>query len=209
MMMGMPDFSQERQLVDQGFTRIAGVDEVGRGALCGPIVAAAVIFSLEQIKDENSPWLDELDDSKRLTPRQREKLFFYILNQVAAVGLGFCSPVEIDRLNIARASQKAMARAIAQLSLKPDFILVDGFLVDGVEYPQRRIIGGDRQCKSIAAASIVAKVMRDWIMTKLAAIWNIYDWPRNKGYGTKKHYQALAAFGPCLIHRLSFNLRGK
>ena len=207
--MGMPDFSQEKQLIDQGFTRIAGVDEVGRGALCGPIVAAAVIFSIDQIKNEDSPWLNELDDSKRLTSRQREKLFFRILRGVEAVGLGFCSPVEIDHLNIARASRRAMTRAIDHLSLEPDFILVDGFLVDGVEYPQRRIIGGDRQSKSIAAASIVAKVMRDWIMTKLAAIWQVYDWPRNKGYGTKNHYQALANFGPCLIHRLTFNLRGK
>ena len=205
----MPDFSQEKQLIDQGFTRIAGVDEVGRGALCGPIVAAAVIFSIDQIKNEDSPWLNELDDSKRLTSRQREKLFFRILRGVEAVGLGFCSPVEIDHLNIARASRRAMTRAIDHLSLEPDFILVDGFLVDGVEYPQRRIIGGDRQSKSIAAASIVAKVMRDWIMTKLAAIWQVYDWPRNKGYGTKNHYQALANFGPCLIHRLTFNLRGK
>jgi ribonuclease HII len=103
----------------------------------------------------------------------------------------------------------AMARAISNLSLKPDFILVDGFIIDGVEYPQRRIIGGDRKSKSIAAASIVAKVMRDWIMNKLANIWNVYEWPKNKGYGTRYHYQALAEFGPCLIHRLTFNLRGK
>jgi|Deesub1362B_J571_1020462.scaffolds.fasta_scaffold00019_11 ribonuclease HII len=207
--MGMPDFSQEKQLIGEGFTRIAGVDEVGRGALCGPIVAAAVIFSVNQIKNEKRNWMTELDDSKRLTPRQREKLLFWILNQVEALGIGFCSPIEIDKWNIARASRMAMARAISNLSLKPDFILVDGFIIDGVEYPQRRIIGGDRKSKSIAAASIVAKVMRDWIMNKLANIWNVYEWPKNKGYGTRYHYQALAEFGPCLIHRLTFNLRGK
>jgi len=102
-----------------------------------------------------------------------------------------------------------MCRAINQLPHQPDFILVDGFHLDGVDYSQRKVIGGDRKSRSIAAASIVAKVTRDWVMSRLDEIWGVYQWAQNKGYGTKAHFEALATFGPCIIHRLTFNWRGK
>lgn len=205
----MPDFSCEKDLISAGFSPIAGVDEVGRGALCGPVVAAAVVFSPKQIQEEKEDWLIKIDDSKRLTSRQREKLFFLIINHIDDLGLGFCSPIEIDKFNIRRASQIAMVRAVNRLSRPPGIVLVDGFYLDGVDYLQKRIIGGDRKSRSIAAASIVAKVMRDWIMCKLSENWSVYKWKRNKGYGTREHFDALAAFGPSPIHRLSFNLREK
>ena len=205
----MADFSYERELISAGFTRIAGVDEVGRGALCGPVVAAAVVFAPQQILEEREDWIQKIDDSKILTSRQRERLFSFIVTQVEDLSLGFCSPLEIDEFNIGRASQIAMSRAINQLPHQPDFILVDGFHLDGVDYSQRKVIGGDRKSRSIAAASIVAKVTRDWVMSRLDEIWGVYQWAQNKGYGTKAHFEALATFGPCIIHRLTFNWRGK
>lgn len=146
----MADFSYERELISAGFTRIAGVDEVGRGALCGPVVAAAVVFAPQQILEEREDWIQKIDDSKILTPRQRERLFSFIVTQVEDLSLGFCSPLEIDEFNIGRASQIAMCRAINQLPHQPDFILVDGFHLDGVDYSQRKVIGGDRKSRSIS-----------------------------------------------------------
>jgi ribonuclease HII len=203
----MPDFLFEQKAMAQGYRRVAGLDEAGRGALFGPVVAAAVVFPSEKITTETRGWLSEVDDSKRLAPRKRKRLCREILTHADSVGWGVISSREIDRNNIYWASLEAMRQALAALSQPPDFLLVDGLKLNGVNYCQERIPQGDRKSLSIAAASIVAKVLRDEMITRLDRLFEGYGLARNKGYGTQEHFTALKSRGPSVCHRHSFNLR--
>ncbi len=202
----MPDFKIEKRAMKRGFRFIAGVDEAGRGALFGPVIAASVIFPGELIKKGLSDWLTEIDDSKALSPRKRKRLLKDILANAASVGWGMATPFEVDQENIYRASLKAMKRAVENMPLTPDYILVDGFNINNVNYPQKAIRQGDKKSITIAAASIMAKVLRDEMMAHLDKIFEGYGLGENKGYGTKKHYHALKERGPSLFHRRTFRL---
>jgi len=178
---------------------VAGLDEVGRGALCGPVFAGAVILG-DEIDTSG------LDDSKRLTARQREALALRVRRDAHAVAIGVCQPDEIDRLNILRATQLAMRRAVEALARRPDLVLVDGHLpVPALALPQRAIVKGDAQSVSIAAASIVAKVARDAEMQRLDERFPGYGLSGNKGYGSEEHREALRRLGPSAAHRRSFH----
>jgi len=177
---------------------VAGVDEAGRGPLAGPVVAAAVVLDLTH------RW-DGLDDSKQLTAAQRDEVFARVLARARAFAWSVAGPRLIDRLNIRRATHGAMARAVAALSLVPDLVLVDGHeTVGGIAAEQQAVIGGDARCLSIAAASVLAKVVRDRIMERLDRVWPAYGFARHKGYGTAEHLEAIRAHGPCPLHRWSF-----
>jgi ribonuclease HII len=203
----MADFRIEKKMMREGYTRIAGVDEVGRGALFGPVVAAAVILPEELIWRSPRGWVREIDDSKLLSPARRKRLAMAILANAASVGIGFATNFEIDQDNIYWASLKAMRRAVENLRITPDFVLVDGFGINNVNYSQRAIPKGDRKSITIASASIVAKVLRDEMMIHMDRFFEGYCLSKNKGYGTRDHYLALREKGPTFFHRLSFNLR--
>jgi ribonuclease HII len=205
----MADFKIEKRIIKKGFRAIAGVDEAGRGAIFGPVVAAAVILPFVLRRPSLSGWAEEIDDSKLISPPKRKKLAGVILGNAVSVGIGMATNYEIDQKNIYWASLSAMRRAVENMPLAPDFILVDGFRLNGVNYPQRSIVQGDRKSISIAAASIVAKVLRDEMMIHLDRVYEGYALSKNKGYGTREHYEALRETGPTLFHRLTFNLRYK
>ncbi len=187
----------EKILYGRGYRFIAGVDEVGRGALAGPVVAAAVILTGEGD-------YSEIRDSKVLTPRRRERLAESIRCQALGTAIGSVAEGEIDRINILRATHEAMRQAVAGLPVSPDIVLVDGFWLPGIDAPCIGIVDGDALSYSIAAASIVAKVHRDATMTALAAEFPQYGFNRNKGYGTRAHRSAIAAHGACPFHRRTF-----
>lgn len=172
---------------------------MGRGPLAGPLVAAAVILPADQA-------IKGIDDSKKLSPAQREKLFVKINAKAVAVGIGIAGHLEVDRLNVGKANRLAMERAVARLKVRPDFILLDGgrYRID-LPLPQRGITAGDAKCTSIAAASIVAKVVRDKMMRKYHRIFPRYRFDRHKGYGTREHLRLLRRHGPSPIHRFSFH----
>ena len=176
---------------------ICGIDEVGRGPLCGPVVASAVILP----KDCQILYLN---DSKKLSEKKREELYDVIMEQAIAVGIGMASPQQIDEMNILQATYEAMRQAIAGLKVKPAVLLNDAVTIPGVEIPQIPIIKGDAKSVSIAAASIIAKVTRDRMMVEYDRIYPGYDLASNKGYGTKVHMEALRTIGPCEIHRSTF-----
>jgi ribonuclease HII len=182
----------------QGHSVVAGVDEVGRGALCGPVVAAAVVLG-------DGFDCEGLDDSKRLTARQRGRLAARIREAARAVSVGSCEPSEIDSLNILRATLEAMRRALAGLPVPPDLVLVDALTIPGVDGAQKAIVKGDALSVSIAAASIVAKVTRDALMLELDARHPGYGLAENMGYGSREHRDALHRMGPSPIHRRSFH----
>lgn len=205
----MPDFQFEKEIISKGYGCIAGLDEVGRGALFGPVVAAAVMFSASLINGEKKAWLEEIDDSKRISPTKREMLARLILIHSNAVGIGMASSAEIDAMNIYWASFEAMKRAFMSMPKVPDFLLVDGFRLNDVDYPQMNLPKGDQKSISIAAASIIAKVTRDRMMKRLDLVFQGYALSRNKGYGTREHYDALQKLGPTALHRQSYNLEGK
>ena len=205
--MKMVDFQIEREIIESGFKYVAGVDEVGRGALFGPVVSAAVILPDAVIRQSISGWVEEIDDSKLISPKKRKRLAKAILTHAASVGVGLSTNFEIDKKNIFWASINAMKRAVENMPVTPDYILVDGFSLNDVNYPQTRVLQGDRKSISIAAASIVAKVLRDGMMVHLDRVYDGYALSKNKGYGTKEHYRALKEMGPTLFHRQTFNLR--
>lgn len=176
---------------------ICGIDEVGRGPLCGPVVASAVILP----KDCQILYLN---DSKKLSEKKREELYDVIMEQAVAVGIGMASPQRIDEINILQATYEAMRQAIAGLKVKPAVLLNDAVTIPEVEIPQIPIIKGDAKSVSIAAASIIAKVTRDRMMVEYDRIYPGYDLASNKGYGTKAHMEALRTIGPCEIHRRTF-----
>jgi ribonuclease HII len=189
-------FSFERDLHGQGFTRVAGVDEAGRGPFAGPIVAAAVILK--------EP-VEGLNDSKQLEPEERERLFGVLMAGEHTIGVAAVDVETIDRYGIQQANYSAMAQAVAQLAPEPEFLLVDGFNLPGVRQPQTRLIKGDGRSLSIAAASIVAKVTRDRIMVELDLQYPGYGFGKHKGYGTPEHYEQIERLGPCPIHRRSWS----
>jgi len=176
---------------------ICGVDEVGRGPLAGPVFTAAVILP----KDCEILYLN---DSKKLSEKKREELFLEISEKALAIGIGSCTPEEIDVLNIKQATRKAMLQAVQNLELQPGIVLVDAETITGLEIRQVPIIKGDAKSVSIAAASIIAKVTRDHLMEEYDKIYPQYGFASNKGYGSAAHMEALRQFGPCPIHRRSF-----
>ncbi|HEY7860457.1 MAG TPA: ribonuclease HII [Gemmatimonadaceae bacterium] len=188
----------ERELRLSGGALIAGVDEVGRGSLAGPVVACAIVMP------SDTRALRGVDDSKALTPLARERLVTLIVERAVSLGLGAASAREIDRLNIYHASVLAMRRALARLRVAPDHILVDGRPIRTLGVEHHGIVDGDDKCFSIACASIVAKVTRDRLMACLARRHPHYAWDHNCGYATRRHIDALHAHGPCAHHRQSF-----
>jgi ribonuclease HII len=196
----------EKELARGGARLVAGVDEVGRGSLFGPVVAAAVVLPAEWLVRRPPAWAKGIDDSKLLTPSRRAALAAALLREASAVGVGLASATEIDALNIYRAAQLAMVRAVESLPEPPDVLLVDGFAIKEVKYRQMGIPQGDRKVRSIAAASIVAKVFRDGLMRTFDALYKGYGLDRNKGYGTEEHLRALRERGPTGLHRTSFKL---
>lgn len=182
----------------QGYAVIAGIDEAGRGPLAGPVVAAAVVLPAGMD-------LPEVDDSKKLSPAKREELYDLIMASALAVGVGCSDPATIDRINILQATLAAMKTAVSNLAVQPDCLLIDGISKIHVSIPQRTIKKGDGTSLSIAAASIVAKVHRDRMMTDYDADYPQYGFAGHKGYGCVEHLKAIAEHGPCPIHRLSFS----
>ena len=176
---------------------VCGIDEVGRGPLCGPVVASAVILP----KDCQILYLN---DSKKLSEKKREELYDVIMEQAIAVGVGMATPQRIDEINILQATYEAMRQAIAGLAVRPAVLLNDAVTIPEVDIPQIPIIKGDAKSVSIAAASIIAKVTRDRMMVEYDRLYPGYDLASNKGYGTKVHMDALKTVGPCEIHRRSF-----
>ena len=177
---------------------VAGVDEAGRGPLAGPVVAAAVVL------DRERRW-DGIDDSKKLDAGKREVLYARVLSQARAFAWCVIGSREIDRVNIRRASLEAMRRAVLRLAVEPDLVLIDGLdTVPGLDCEQRSVVDADATLLSVAAASVVAKVVRDRIMLRLDRVWPAYGFARHKGYGTAEHLAALERHGPCPIHRFSY-----
>jgi ribonuclease HII len=187
----------ERELRRRGYRFIAGVDEAGRGSLAGPVVAAAVILPGECV-------LPGLDDSKRLDAPARERLDRRVRATALTLGLGVVSARDIDARDILRASLQAMRLAVDALTIEPEAVLVDAVIIPGVRRPQLPVVHGDALCSSIAAASIVAKVHRDRLLTELAASYPAYGFEQHKGYGTPEHWEALRLCGPCPEHRLTY-----
>jgi ribonuclease HII len=207
----MPQSEQERltqllnienSLFGSGKRILAGVDEVGRGPLAGPVIAAAVVFSKEKLQDLSMFF--GTNDSKKVKPSLREKLSVIIMEQADAFAFGVLDEKEIDRINILRASLKAMELAVTSLSVSPEILLIDGQYELNSALPQKTIIGGDAKSFLIAAASIIAKVKRDAIMVEYDKEFPMYGFARHKGYGTKEHIAAIRKHGRCRIHRKCF-----
>lgn len=188
-------FSYERKYGEYQY--ICGVDEVGCGPLAGPVVAAAVVLP----KDCDILYLN---DSKKLTENKREEIFDEIMEKAISVGIGFALPERIDEINIRQADFEAMRMALSKLSVEPDFIMVDGYPIGGIEKKQISIVKGDSKSASIAAASIIAKVTRDRLMTEYDEVFPGYGFASNKGYGSAEHIKALKELGPTPIHRKTF-----
>jgi len=180
-----------------GLTRVAGVDEAGRGPLAGPVVAAAVIIAPGRR-------LRGLADSKLLSPARREDVFRLIREGAHAVGVGIVDHETIDRVNILEATRRAMAEALAALAVTPELVITDFVALTGLSCPQKNLVAGDRRCASVAAASIVAKVTRDRLMVEVDRQFPQYGFARHKGYATPEHLAALDRLGPCPFHRRSF-----
>ncbi len=188
----------ENMLAEKGYRYICGVDEVGRGPLAGPVVAAAVIMPPETK-------IEGINDSKKLTPLQRERIFEEIVELGLVCAVGVIDHECIDKMNILKASLMAMRKAVMDLKQSPDIILVDGnYPVPNVAQPQFAVVGGDSQCQSIAAASIVAKITRDRIMDRYQALYPSFSFSKHKGYPTPEHMEELREYGPTEIHRRSF-----
>src|SRR5712691_2011630 len=190
-------FPLERIARAAGCQWIAGLDEAGRGPLAGPVVAAAAVLPADC-------HIPGLQDSKRLTARQREVVYSRIQQQAVACGIGSISHTQIDQHNILWATKEAMLRALCQLPRIPDMLLIDGITALPTTIAQRLIIGGDACCASIAAASVLAKVTRDRLMVAYAQDYPTYGFDKHKGYPTPEHYARLRTYGPCAIHRISF-----
>ncbi len=202
----MPDLLEhERKLWASGIVFLAGIDEAGRGPLAGPVSAAAVMIPRELAERELDLLLKDINDSKKLTPLKREKLF-HVITGAAGIhfGTGLASVTEIDKFNILQATYMAMGRAVSALPSMPEHVLVDGLPVKGLPCSSTAIVQGDTKSLLIAAASIVAKVTRDRIMDELHDKYPVYGFLKHKGYGTKQHMQALLEYGPCPEHRRSF-----
>ncbi len=195
-----PNLDHENELRSQGYELVAGIDEVGRGALAGPVVAGAVILP----HPANLTWFELVRDSKELDHKKRETLFDFIMKDALAVGIGIVPPRVIDSVNILRATKLAMAQAVEKLPQQPGFLLIDRVTLSQCPIPQRGITRGDKLCLSIACASIVAKVTRDRMMEKYDQAYPGYGFAQHKGYGTGVHLSCLRKLGPSPIHRLYF-----
>jgi ribonuclease HII len=193
----LPTFAEERALIAQGITLIAGVDEAGCGCWAGPVFAAAVILPLDSR-------IGLVRDSKTLSLDQRLRVASRVREEAAAWAVGTASVEEIDTLNIRGAGALAMRRAVEGLSMAPQFVLIDAFRIPGLGLPSKSIVKGDLKVKSIAAASVLAKVSRDEHLQELDRQYPGYGFADHKGYGTKQHQAALARLGPCAIHRMSY-----
>ncbi len=193
----MVDYSIENEYKAQGYNIICGIDEAGRGPLAGPVYAAAVILPPDCV-------IDGLNDSKKLTEKKREKLFDEIKEKALAYGIASADEKEIDEINILNATFLAMKRAVDSLSVKPDLALVDGNQKPHTGIEEVTVVKGDAKSMSIAAASVLAKVSRDRFMLDMAEKYPQYEFERHKGYGTKLHYEKIAQYGVCEIHRRTF-----
>jgi ribonuclease HII len=202
--MSKPDvLLYEKEAWASGFVRLAGIDEAGRGPLAGPVVAAAVIFDRDYLTEQAAGELAGLTDSKVLNAARRDKYYNILINTPSAeIGIGIMDAAEIDRINILRATHKAMAAAADQVN--PDFSLVDGLPVRGLPCKSKNIVKGDALSISISAASIVAKVTRDRILGELDTVYPQYGFARHKGYGTREHLDALSKHGATPVHRKTF-----
>ena len=196
--MSLIDF--DREMIAQGYPVIAGADEAGRGPLAGPVFACAVIMRDDEI-------IDEVNDSKKLTPAQRESLYEQIIAQAVCYAISEVDNETIDRINILEASRLAMAQSVEALPQRADFVLLDGWDNPRIQTERQAIIKGDSKSISIAAASVLAKVHRDRLMEAYDSVYPGYGLAQHKGYPTAEHYQALKTLGPSPIHRLSFNLK--
>ena len=202
---GKSRFRFERELVARGCGLIAGVDEAGRGPLAGPVVAAAVVFPGDWIAKGLPRALWGLNDSKQLTPEEREVYFSKLISfPEVAYGIAWSDNTIIDEINILQATFRAMNDALAQLNPAPSHVLVDGNQISSVRWAQTPVVDGDAKSYSIAAASVLAKVTRDRMMVEFARQWPEYGFSEHKGYSTEQHLAALAEFGPCPLHRRSF-----
>jgi ribonuclease HII len=195
-----PNFDEENALRSEGYGLIAGIDEVGRGALAGPVVAGAVILP----HSGSLPWFEQVRDSKELNSRQRESLFDSINREAVAVGVGIVPSQVIDSVNILKATKLAMMQAVEKLSEQPHFLIIDRVTLPQCPIPQKGITRGDKLCLSIACASIIAKVTRDRMMEEFDRIYPGYGFADHKGYGTASHMSSLQKLGPSPIHRLYF-----
>ena len=195
-----PDYSEESILIDKGYSLIAGLAEVGRGTLAGPVVAGVVILPV----NPEYPWVKDIRDSKMLTPKRRERILKDMEKDCLAIQTGSASAAEIDQDGIVKATSLAMERALKSLPLEPQYLLLDAFPLPEINIPQKAIVKGDVHCLSIAAASIAAKVFRDKIMVEKDKTYPGYGFASNKGYGTKEHLDQLSKEGPCDIHGYSF-----
>lgn len=191
------EFDFENKIRDKGYKYICGIDEAGRGPLAGDVFAAAVILPEEYIPLG-------LNDSKKLTESKREKLFDEIIENALSYAISFSTVAEIDEINILESTLLAMRRAVANLSILPDKLLIDGNINKGFDLPSLAVVGGDRLCPSIAAASILAKVTRDRYCAKIDTLYPSYGFAKHKGYGTKRHIEAIKEFGACKVHRKLF-----
>lgn len=200
----MYDLKEEILIFEKGCEILGALDEAGRGPLAGPVVAACVILKRGKALDDKKKKL--INDSKKLSAEKREVTFKIIYELFDGVGVGICDHKTIDRINILQASFLAMKKAMGQIKQKPDFIIVDGkFPIPNISTPQKPIIRGDETIFSIAAASIIAKVFRDRLMLEMHQKYPQYEFNKHKGYGTKLHLEKLKHYGPCEIHRKSFD----
>ena len=193
----MPDYEYEKRRYAEGYTAVCGCDEAGRGPLCGPVVAAAVILPCD------FP-IEGLNDSKKLSEKKREQLYTLITENAISYGIAEASPAEIDEINILNASMLAMRRAVEKLTVPADFALIDGNCSRGFDIPTETIIKGDAKSASVAAASILAKVTRDRLCAEQDKLYPEYGIAKHKGYPTKEHMEAVRKYGPSPIHRITF-----
>jgi ribonuclease HII len=198
----MPHLEKEILLLNQGYHFVAGLDEAGRGAWAGPVVAAAVILPLE--RPDLAVRLTGVHDSKRLRPGEREQLFTLIHETALAIAVGTASAALVDTINVVAATRHAMEQALEKLTPPPDYLLLDHLKLPSVNVPQDAFSKADSISLTVAAASIIAKVTRDRLMVQLSAEYPGYAFDHHKGYGTSAHRQALAEHGPCDLHRLSY-----
>jgi ribonuclease HII len=196
----VPTFAEEKRFRRQGYRNIAGIDEVGRGALAGPVVAAAVIMRSKV----DGPWRKKVRDSKLLSPAQRDSLYGPIRESAVAVGVGSVDCWTIEAIGIVKATHAAMRQAVKQLSPPADALLIDYLTLPGIRLPQKGVEDGDTLCFSIACASIIAKVTRDRMMVEFDGTYPGYLFADHKGYGTEEHVACLRRLGPCPIHRRTF-----
>lgn len=197
-----PDLARELKLVSAGHRHVAGIDEAGRGALAGPVVAAAVVLPLDRFDLARA--LSDVRDSKQLTPAIRQRCSQEVQEIALAVGIGEASAKEVDDLGLLPATRAAMQRAVAALDPQPTCLLIDHMRIPELDMVQEPVTRGDQSVLSIAAASVVAKVWRDRLMAELSERYSGYGFERHKGYGTDRHRQALARLGPCDEHRRSY-----